>query len=86
MEEQQNLVNKLKGDLQKAKDKVYSMEQDLEDEIMVLQSLCNLHGHQYVAESNHDYHKPGYYYVCENCQYCSLYKPEKFTYKKVSNY
>lgn len=45
---------------------------ELVKEQKLLQEMCT---HDFVAESDGDYHKPGYYYVCKSCKYFTRVKP-----------
>lgn len=51
-------------------------KEELEQEIKVLQEICK---HEFIRESDGDYHKPGFYYTCKHCDYFTRYKPSTFT-------
>jgi len=40
-----------------------------------LQSVCE---HNYYAEDNGDYHKPGWYYVCSICKHWTSHRPKNY--------
>jgi hypothetical protein len=74
-QQQIDSVRDLRKRLYEARDHVRMMEADLKGEEERLQSVCN---HDYVAEDNGDYHRPGYYYTCSICNHFTCFKPSKF--------
>lgn len=51
-------------------------KEELEKELQILQEICK---HEYIRESDGDYHKPGFYYTCKHCDYFTRNKPTTFT-------
>lgn len=51
-------------------------KEELEQELKILQDICE---HEFIRESDGDYHKPGFYYTCKHCDYFTRYKPNTFT-------
>ena len=49
------------------------MQKELEKETKSLQNVCQ---HEFIRESDGDYHKPGYYYTCKKCDYFTRYNPK----------
>jgi hypothetical protein len=81
MHYQQFAVENLKKEVAETRERLYNLERRLNGEVLILQDICSKQGHEYVAERNDDCHSPGFYYFCKNCQYRSIYKPDKFTFK-----
>jgi hypothetical protein len=68
-------VQQLKKDVTKLKMLYISYKKELEKETTVLQDICK---HEYIRESDGDYHKPGYYYTCKKCDYFTRFTPKEF--------
>lgn len=73
-EEQNKLVKDLKNEVYRLSYLYNQSKCKLKTEIEKLQTMCE---HNYIAEPNGDYHKPGYYYVCEKCEHFTMYNPFK---------
>jgi hypothetical protein len=43
---------------------------ELDKQMKVLQDICE---HEFIRESDGDYHNPGYYYTCKHCDYFTRY-------------
>jgi hypothetical protein len=86
MEQQRQLVGHIHKQILEYKNLIYVFEEKLAAEKKVLQEMClNETGHQYDAESDGDYHKPGYYYTCTSCGYWTNIRPSdtsKVTYRR----
>lgn len=65
-------VQELKKNVIKLRMMYISIQKELEKETKILQENCQ---HEFIRESDGDYHKPGYYYVCKNCDYFTMYNP-----------
>lgn len=68
-------VQHLKKDVRKLKMMYITMKEELDKETTKLQEICQ---HEYIRESDGDYHKPGYYYTCKRCDYFTRYTPKEF--------
>ena len=68
-------VQHLKKDVRRLKMMYITMKQELDKETIKLQETCQ---HEYMRESDGDYHKPGYYYTCKRCDYFTRYTPKEF--------
>jgi hypothetical protein len=70
----------IKEELQDAEKHVHNLKQTLKDLQHKLEQVCS--HDEFIAEDNGDYHKPGYYYICKNCNLCLIRKPQdkKITY------
>lgn len=66
-------VQELKKNLVNLKMMYQSKKKELDFEIKNLQQVCS---HEFIEESDGDYHKPGYYYTCKHCAYFTRYNPE----------
>jgi hypothetical protein len=73
-EEQEKRVKELKKEVYKFNYLHNQSKHKLKIELEKLQKMCI---HNYIAEQNGDYHKPGYYYVCEKCDHFTMYNPFK---------
>lgn len=65
-------VQQLKKDVARVRMMYISLQKEFEKETKVLQEICN---HEFIKESDGDYHKPGYYYTCKKCDYFTMYNP-----------
>lgn len=68
-------VKTLKKELLLLKIDYNNKKQELEEETKILQNICE---HEFIRESDGDYHKPGYYYTCKKCDYFTRYTPKEF--------
>jgi hypothetical protein len=75
MDVQQGIIDSLRHELQTTKEKMYILDKRLQEELIKMQQLCEKNGHEFVAESNGDCHKPGWYYTCKRCQYWTSIRP-----------
>jgi predicted RNA-binding Zn-ribbon protein involved in translation (DUF1610 family) len=57
------------------KNGVAEVEKVLQQEEEALKDICGKIGHTFVAESDYDCHKPGYYYTCSKCGFWTKTKP-----------
>jgi hypothetical protein len=69
-------VDMIKKELLLLKMEYNNKKQELEKEIKVLQDICE---HEFIRESDGDYHKPGYYYTCKHCDYFTRYTQVNYT-------
>ena len=65
------LFKSLKDDMYRLNYLYKTTKNQYQIELEKLQNICK---HEYVAEPNGDYHKPGYYYVCKKCEHFTMYK------------
>lgn len=65
-------VQELKKNVVKLRLMYISTKNELEKETKMLQDICQ---HEFIRESDGDYHKPGYYYTCKKCDYFTMYNP-----------
>lgn len=72
------IVKSLEKEILEIKSNLLNKEKDLEVAELNLRSICK---HDYIAEDNGDYHKPGWYYVCCICKDSINYRPDKFRFK-----
>lgn len=72
--EQEQIVKRLKSEFYNLNLKRNQVKIRLQEEMEILQKMCE---HEYVAESNGDYHKPGYDYTCKKCDHFTMYNPFK---------
>ena len=49
------------------------LKRELAETSLLLQSKCE---HTFYRERDCDYHKPGYYYICEKCDYMTRFEPK----------
>lgn len=70
--EQAVKVNDLKVQVTNAREVLYYLENKLKEEQHTLQTICH---HEFVRESDNDYHNSRCYYVCQKCDYWSYYRP-----------
>lgn len=63
-------VNIIKKELLLLKIEYNNKKQELEKETKILQDSCE---HEFIRESDGDYHKPGYFYTCKKCDYFTRY-------------
>lgn len=68
-------VQHLKKEVKRLKMMYIAMREELEKETKVLQEECQ---HEFIKESDGDYHKSGYYYTCKKCDYFTMYTPKEF--------
>lgn len=66
-------VQELKKNVVKLRMMYISTKHELEKETKMLQDICQ---HEFIRESDGDYHKPGYYYTCKKCDYFTRYNPK----------
>lgn len=68
MEQNQQLqvVNDLKQKKRQLQDQLHKIKNQLEKEQHALQKVCK---HNYIKESDEDYHRPSYYYICKICDH-----------------
>lgn len=66
-------VQELKKNVAKLRMMYISTQKELEKETKSLQNICQ---HEFIKESDGDYHKPGYYYTCKRCDYFTRYNPK----------
>jgi hypothetical protein len=69
------IVKFLEGEIFEIQSNLNSKKKELEVAEINLRAICK---HDYYAEDNGDYHKPGWYYVCSICKHWTNYRPEKF--------
>lgn len=76
---QHQKVEKMKKLIHEYEDAIAYEKRKLKIEQDILQELCNERGHDYMAEDNGDYHRPGYYYTCKCCGFFTTYRPANFS-------
>ncbi len=65
-------VNNLKLQIQQQSQHLVELNKTLEIETSALQRMCT---HVFYRESDGDYHRPCYYYVCTKCGHWCLNSP-----------
>jgi hypothetical protein len=68
------IVKTLEEEVMELESNLKSKKKELEVAEINLRSICT---HDYYAEDNGDYHKPGWYYVCSICNHWTNYCPDK---------
>lgn len=68
-------VKVLEEEIIKIQSNLKNKKKELELAENNLRSICE---HDYYAEDNGDYHKPGWYYICSICKHWTNYRPDKF--------
>jgi hypothetical protein len=63
-EEQLLKVENIKGELFVLNRQYTVKKYELEKQMRVLQEVCQ---HNFIRESDGDYHKPSFYYICKTC-------------------
>lgn len=74
-EQQKTVCDDLNSEIMLAENKVFELKEKYRNEKSKLQALCE---HVYMREDDGDYHRKGYLYICENCQFVTRKKPEVF--------
>jgi hypothetical protein len=67
-------IKNLKKDIESLNTSLKEKQNQLKTAIKDLQSVCE---HDFFAEHNGDYHKPGWYYTCSICNYWTNCRPNK---------
>jgi hypothetical protein len=75
-ETQQSIVKTLKDEMHRLNHLYKSKQYQYKIELEKLQQICQ---HEFIRESDGDYHKPGFYYTCKKCDYFTRYTPNTFT-------
>lgn len=69
------LVKELENDIEALHNIIGNKKNELKKAIVKLENICD---HQFIAENNGDYHKPGYYYTCSICKYWTNRIPQNY--------
>jgi hypothetical protein len=72
------VVQEKRGMLYEARSRVAELEREVTKMEAELQSVCS---HDFIAEDDGDYHRPGYYYTCAHCNYFTRFRPEKYRFR-----
>lgn len=65
--------------LANARQLVWKLEEQLKEESHILQDMCEHNqAHEYVAERDDDYHRPGLYFTCSICGHFTRFRPAKW--------
>jgi hypothetical protein len=67
MDQQLQIIYDLKEKKKQLQDELDDVKSQLEKEQRALQKICI---HDYMEESDGDYHRPSYYYICRICDHC----------------
>ena len=80
MEQQLELVNSMVAQQRELQTQLHAHAESLASERIKLVRMCEASpdGHDYVAEDNGDYHKPGLYYTCAVCKHFTVIRPAKY--------
>ena len=76
MEDQIRLISSLDEMIESIKETLSQYEKILIKEKERLLQYCSKH--EFLATSNGDYHKPGYFFTCKHCQYWTNIKPKDY--------
>jgi rubrerythrin len=73
LQQQKDNVDTLKAAMAKYQSKLYTAKAAYDKALRTLQKQCP--HTEYEAESDSDYHRPGYIYTCKLCGYITKMKP-----------
>ncbi len=75
MEQQQAKIQMLENMLYTMREQMYQLEKVVKQEREELCKICEKQegGHQFVRESDGDYHRPRWYQVCTRCHYSTQF-------------
>ncbi len=73
MEEQRDIVRRIQEDIIIKTNELERLQNQLKIEKEKLYSICQ--HKEYICESDGDYHKVGWYYICRDCGFTTSKRP-----------